>query len=69
MGDHVADTLPELWRELLARTKRERLSMDGYVCARCGEEAEIAAYVWYSSGLGIENLESLCERCHDRQHI
>lgn len=54
------------------KKRRKRLMIDGYACVRCGRKSrELHVHHKTYERLGrerMEDLETLCKRCHKREH-
>jgi len=69
MAAHVA--LDARHAALLDRARSAALARDGYQCQACGA-ASACAHLWRQPGLlpsyRVQNLVSLCRRCHEAAH-
>ena len=55
------------------RIKDYRMSLDGGICTRCGYKADLVHHIKEIKeapelALDIDNLESLCHKCHNKEH-
>ena len=74
-GRDIKRALFVLVEEVLRQNRMKALSRDGYKCVRCGSMTGLSSHHIKHRGMGganrddrVENLESLCRECHEREH-